>query len=117
MTEMYRFETANFTVVAMIEPDHDLDLSWDETGEVADKLERGVYEAFETKVAVYHGDTEIGADYLGGSIYENPRDFFKEHIGAKGKYGSYFRDMVRSAIAEARKNYKPAKPVKLRAAK
>jgi hypothetical protein len=111
MQTMRTFKTKNFTVRAMIEPDNDLDLSFDDTGEVREKLESGEYEAFQTKVAVYWNGAEIGADYLGGSIYADPEDFFKEHIGLAAKsradgcnYGAYFPDMVREAISEARKH-------------
>ena len=106
MREIMRtMRTKNFVVRATIEPDHDLDMSWDDSGEVQEKLESGEYYAFQTKVAVYWNGAEISADYLGGSVYANPRDFFREHIGARGKYGSYFRDMVSQAIGEARKNF------------
>lgn len=110
MQTMRTFKTKNFTVRAMIEPDYDLDLSWDDSGETREKLDSGEFEAFQTKVAVYYRGAEIAADYLGGSIYSDPRDFFKEHIGLAAKsrvdgcnYGAYFPDMVRTAISEARK--------------
>lgn len=64
-------------------------------------------------------DAEIGSDYLGGSIYANPRDFFREHIGIAAKsradgcnYGCYFPDMVHTAIEQARKTL--ANPPKIR---
>jgi len=110
-TIMREFNTKNFRVVASIEPDQDVDTSFDETGETADKIESGEWEAFQTSVVVYWNGAEIGADYLGGSIYANPEDFFKEHIGLAAKsradgrnYGCYFPDMVREAISEARKH-------------
>lgn len=106
---MYTFQTKNFIVRAYIEPDEDLDLSWDEDGEVAEKLDTGEYEAFQTTVVVEYKGQKISADYLGGSIYANPADFFKEHIGLAAKsradgcnYGAYFPDMVKEAIAGAR---------------
>jgi hypothetical protein len=108
---MWQFHTKNFSVCATIDHDEDLDLSWDDTGEVREKLETGEYEAFQTKVAVYYRGCEVSAEYLGGSIYANPHDFFTEHYGLTAKsradncnYGSYFPGMVREAIAEARKN-------------
>jgi hypothetical protein len=109
---MRTFKTKNFRVVASIEPeDHTIDLSWDTNGEVAEKLASGEWEAFQTKVAVYWHGAEIAADYLGESIYADPLDFFKEHIGLAAKsradgcnYGAYFPDMVRTAIGEAREH-------------
>jgi hypothetical protein len=98
---MWRFHTLNFSVVWQIAPDSDYDLSWDETGEVKEKLERGIYQCFQSRIIVcYQGDI-IADDYLGCSIYENPAEF-RDHIGSRGKYGSYFTDMVRTAISDAR---------------
>lgn len=109
-TIMREFSTKNFRIVASVEPCRDLDLSWDDTGEVAGKLQSGEYEAFDSAVVVYWKGAEVGADYLGQSIYADPREFFVEHIGLAAKsradgcnYGSYFPDMVREAIGEARK--------------
>lgn len=110
-TEMFRFETANFIVRATIQPDSDLDLSWDETGETRANLESGLWDAFGTVVTVSTRDgIELGESSLWGSIYEKPADFFREHIGLAAKsradgcnYGSYFPGMVREAIGEARK--------------
>ena len=114
---MWTFETANFRIVATIEPSIDLDLSWDEDGGTARGLHDGSLEAFDTKVAVYHKGTgqELGADYLGESIYKEPRDFFTEHYGCKSKgYGSYFPDMVREAIREARATLRKMKEIRVR---
>lgn len=42
--------------------------------------------------------------YLGNSIYEKPAEF-RDHFGMNANgHGSYFSDMVREAVAEARKN-------------
>ena len=97
----WHFHTKNFLIRWSIAPDYDLDLSWDETGEVRAKLESDEYVAFISKMEVIHKPTGnvIGEDYLHGSIYENPRDF-RDHIG--NRHGSYFSDMVRSAVHEAR---------------
>lgn len=99
---VWEFKTARFRVAFEIEPEDDLDLSWDETGEVREGLESGLYVAFVAKLAVYLDGREVGADYLGGCIYESP-EAFRDHVGSKAKgYGSYFSDMVREAIKEAR---------------
>jgi hypothetical protein len=101
--EMWRFETKRFAVVWSVMPDYDVDLSWDDTGEVREKLASGVWLAFESRMAVLLDGIEISADYLGGSIYENPSEF-RDHIGMNARgHGSYFSDMVRNAIADARK--------------
>ena len=111
METMRTFHAGRFTVRAAIEPDYDVDLSWDETGETADKLMSGEWQAFQTKVWVELDGDEIAADYLGGSIYADPREFFTEHLGCKAKgYGSYFPDMVRQAISEARQTVRDMEP-------
>jgi len=118
METMWEFSLGRFAVRAGIEPANDLDLSWDDTGEVHANLESGLWQAFVAKVGVYLNGAEIGADYLGGCIYENPSDFFIEHRNpdpmarncsemreARGDVviAHYFPCMVRNAIAEARK--------------
>jgi hypothetical protein len=101
---LWEFKTARFRVAWEISPCEDCDLSWDDTGEVADKINSGLWYAFDSAVVVYLDGREVGADYLGQSIYENPRDF-RDHLGMNAHgHGSYFSDMVRGAIAEARKN-------------
>ena len=107
---MWTFETRNFRVVWTITPCYDIDLSWDDTGEAAEKITNGEWDAFDSQIRVYHRPTglELGAAYLGQSIYANPAEF-RDHIGIKAKsrqdgcnYGSYFSGMVREAVAEAR---------------
>ena len=101
-SEIWRFKTARFTLVMTAEEEHDLDLSWDETGEVLEKVESGEYQVFMAKCSVLLDGNEIGADYLGQCIYSNPLEF-RDHIGMNLKgYGSYFSDMVREAIEDAR---------------
>ena len=100
--EIWRFKTKRFTILMTAKEEHDLDLSWDETGEVLEKLESGEYQVFMAKCSVLLDGNEIGADYLGQCIYSNPLEF-RDHIGMNLKgHGSYFSDMVRQAIVEAR---------------
>jgi len=102
---MYTFKTRRFIVRATIEPDNDVDLSWDDTGEIAKGLNSGLYAAFNTTVTVEtRNGQELGRDTICGSVYENPADFFSEHRGSRGKWGSYFADLVRGAISQARKH-------------
>ena len=113
---IWSFKTANFRVAYEVMPEDDLDLSWDDTGEVREGLASGKFIAFQAKVAVYDLTTgnEIGADYLGQCIYESAEAFMdhrecgkqnREYAarGEAGRCGSYFSDMVKGAIAEARK--------------
>lgn len=114
---MYRFEIGSITVRATIEPDYDVDLSWDETGETAEKLESGEWGAFGTIVTVERNGHVIGEYSLWGSIYADPTEFFTAHrdpdpanrnCSVSGRPDGtaichYFPDMVRSAIADARR--------------
>lgn len=110
------FNTANFKVVVDAVEDFDLDLSWDESEEVADKLDRGLLMSFGVVAKVYHKPTgiELGNDSLWGCIYESTSAFMDHKecglknkelaaSGETGRCGSYFKDMVSSAISEARK--------------
>lgn len=107
LDRVWAFETANFRVECYFAPDDDVDTSFDETGETQENLASGLWQAFRSEVRVIHKETglKLGEDHLGGSIYEKPLDFIKEHYGCRPKgFGSYFPDMVREAIAEARRN-------------
>ena len=114
----YRFETAQLVVRAEIEPDYDLDLSWDEGGETAAKLDSGEYVAFSTLVTVEHkaSGAVLATESLCGSIYADPAEFFTAHRNSPDEYRNtlankargvvichYFPDMVATACAAARK--------------
>lgn len=105
---VWTFDTARFRVTLDCAPETDVDISWDETGETADKLDSGEWLCLQFRVRVTCDGREIGCDYLGNSIYADPAEF-RNHIGLAAKsradgcnYGSYFSDMMRTAIAEAR---------------
>jgi hypothetical protein len=101
---LWTFRTQNFRIEWRVRPCHAVDLSFDDDGSVAEGLESGRLEAFDSEMIVYYWGQEVGADYLGQSIYENVSDF-RDHIGMNTRgHGSYFSDMVRGAVAEARKN-------------
>ncbi len=102
--EIWRFETARCAVIFDAMPENDLDLSWDDDGSVAEGLASGLYCAFVARVRVLVDGNEAGVSYLGQCIYENPSEFIDHRgIAATPGCGSYFSDMVREAIAEARK--------------
>jgi hypothetical protein len=120
---IWKFETENFTVRMDWEYDQDtVDLSWDETGETAEKLEDGEWAVYTFIARVIENATgnEIGVDYLGASIHADPDDF-RDHVGLAAKsrrdfgegrsgYGSYFMDMIGRAIEEARETYAKPRP-------
>lgn len=110
--------TPNFEVALDCTPDDDLDLSWDETGEVLEQIESGEWGHYTFRAQVLERATgaELGVAYLGGCIYADPAEFVDhracgrsnrelEAKGETGRCGSYFTGMVAEAIAEARKAY------------
>ena len=108
--QIWKFETARFTVILECDFEDYPDISWDETGEVREKLESGEWGNYCFAVRVLCDDNEIATDYLGNSIYADPREFYIEHLGIRAQarasgmnIGCYFTDMVSRAIAEARK--------------
>ena len=116
MENMWKFHTANYLIVARIEPCIDLDLLWDDTGKTRDALESGLYTAFDTVVEVFKNNRVIGRASLCGSIYENPSEFFTDHRTSPAEYRNtlaqkaqrraichYFPSMVKEAIADARR--------------
>ena len=109
---LWTFSTKNFTVKWYVSPCEDLDLSWDDDGSIREGLLEGRYVAFDCEIAVYLRGLKIGADYLGQCIYENAVDFRTDHIGSKG---SYFTDMVREAIRDARQYLKVAQAIEVHA--
>jgi hypothetical protein len=119
MQTIWQFKTKNFIVRMSCDYQQESeDLSFDETGETAEKVasgEWGVY-VFHAEVIERATGNTIGEDYLGGSIYGDPEDF-RDHVGLAIKsredgrnYGSYFTDMIREAIGEARKTYAEERP-------
>lgn len=111
---LWTFRTRRFAVKWEISPDYDCDFSFDETGETAENVASGKWRCFTSHVTVELDGRVVGEDWLGGSIYEKPSEF-RDHIGMnKRGHGSYFSDMVREAIREARKAL--ANAPKLRAA-
>lgn len=113
--EMWRFKTKNFTVVMHAEEDCNLDLSFDDDGSVLKGLETGEFIAFGVVCTVYFRGRKIGEDSIWGCIYRNLEEF-RDHFGCRPKgYGSYFSDMVREAIGEARKTLAQGRTVYMRA--
>jgi hypothetical protein len=108
-----RFKTRNFVVIVDAIEEDQLDLSFDDTGEVRAGLESGKFIAFCARARVYLNGAELASDYLGGCIYES-LDAFMDHKdcgrqnreyaskGERGRCGSYFHDMIRTVCKEAR---------------
>ena len=68
----------------------------DEAGyaDLENKVERGVYLWFCATVTASREDLELGADYLGGCMYEDVAAFIAP--------GGYYDDMVAEAVDQAR---------------
>ena len=113
LSTMRTFKTKNFTVVARAVEDPDVDLSFDEDGSIQEQLEKGDLTAFGVIVTVYYKGQEVGEDSLWSCIYRN-YDEFMDHKecgkqnrewaeqGKEVRCGSYFKDMIHEAIAQAR---------------
>lgn len=109
-----QFRTRHFVVNVEAYEDNDLDLSFDKDGSIRAKLDNGELVAFYVEVHVYYNGDKVGSDYLGGCVYESI-EAFQDHRecgrqnrqcvvqGISTKRGSYFRDMIHEAIAQARK--------------
>lgn len=94
----------------------------DECGETQADLDSGELLAFDSRVTVSLDGVEIGSDSLGGSLYsaDTLKEFWTAHRDSDAMNRNctlmraargdnvcichYFPDMVRSAIAEARKH-------------
>ncbi len=120
------FKTANFRVTVDAIEDYGLDLSFDDTGKVREKLESGEYVAFTARARVFYKGAELASDYLGGCIYSDLESFAdhrecgklnREYAakGDKGRCGSYFSDMIGQVIKEARSQLKLMQSVRVRA--
>lgn len=108
------FRTPNFDVIAEIRENNDVDTSFDETGETLEKLRSGEWQAFGVEVIVYFRGLEIGSDSIWGNIYAKPEDFM-DHRGMNASgHGSYFSDLIRTAIRDARHTLRAMQGVKVR---
>lgn len=128
---VWEFETARFRVVLEIEPENCYQYDGDDKGgKIQAKIDDGEYVAFQSAVRVFLDGIEVGADYLGGSVYDARKvsEFWTAHRTSKPRYrntlknkarntciGRYFPGMVSEAIGEARKQIAKLGAVKVRA--
>jgi len=121
------FETKNFRVIVDAVQDDYPDMSWDDGGEVQDKIDSGEYVLFCARARVIEKNTgaELASDYLGGCIYESLQAFMNHRecaaqtreLRAKGQdaiCGSYFSDMVHNVCTEARLKLGTLKGLRIR---
>lgn len=104
LENIYTFKTRNFTIRVDAVEETNPDFSFDDTGEAQEMIERGDWLCFAVRASVSFRGSDIGEDYLGNCIYQNIRDF-RDHFGIRkhANCGSYFTDMIRESIREARK--------------
>lgn len=109
MKTMWKFKTRNFTVIWDIEREP-FDPCYMDAALIAEcrkNIRTGAWKCFASTISVVENSTgaELGAAHLGNSIYANPAEF-RDHIGMNARgHGSYFSQMVREAIAEARATF------------
>lgn len=105
-----QYKTENFLVTVKAVDDNGFyfDDYWDEdlVEEIQEKIDTGDLMVFGVVAKVYYlpTGTKLGEDSIWGCIYSSPDDF-QDHKGS-GKNGSYFADIVRAAIRQARSNVK-----------
>lgn len=92
-------QTANFCVMLILEQSSEKYDGDDENGEIQAALDCGDMVMFDSKVVVETNingkDIEIGADYLGASVYKDGETLQFIHDG-------YFQDMLNLACSQAR---------------
>lgn len=120
METVWTFKTARFAVTLALDYQHGYEYDGDdENGETQAKLDSGEYVAFDSCVTVKLDGDVIGRDWLGSSVYaaDEVSEFWTAHrlerdpayrntLANKARkvcICHYFPDMVRQAIAEARK--------------
>jgi hypothetical protein len=93
---IWDFETRRFRVSVDALVEYSPDLSWDETGEVATKVDNGELVSFCARASVTSKETgeALSSHYLGGCIYES--------YGAFREHDIYFSNMVRTVCDDAR---------------
>jgi hypothetical protein len=79
--EIWRFETANFAVIAEAAPEETDPAGHFDDARDIEAIRSGDVAWFTARVRVVHlgTDIELGADYLGCCAYENPSDLFRNH--------------------------------------
>lgn len=107
--KMWQFKTRNFTVLWLISPDvlRTDGIEPERAAEWKKDIRAGKLKCFQSEIRVVCNATGValGESYLGNSLYENPAEF-RDHFGmTKGGFGSYFAQMVKEAISEARERF------------
>ena len=96
--ELASFERDGFEIIVDktwedLDPADCFDDSCYDITEIYRKIDAGVYEWFMLRVRVFYEDVELGSDYVGGFLYEDPRDVLTDGV---------VEDMVWTALEEAK---------------
>jgi hypothetical protein len=99
-TVVKEYDAGQFTVEYAYAPDTTqlellFDPSEDYYQELVENLESGLWEHFIARVRVLYDDREMGAEYLGSVVAEDPADWFDKDTDGQ------VADMVDQAITEA----------------
>jgi hypothetical protein len=76
-------------------PNDLFDDSIDDISEICRKIDNGTCTWFIARVEAFKGGILLGTSYLGGNLYDDPKDFVKD---------CNYEDMMQEAISEAKKN-------------
>jgi hypothetical protein len=107
--KMWQFKTRNFTVRWLITPDvfDAQGLEPEQAAEWRKDIRAGRLKCFLSEIQVVCNATGIvlGEATLGNSLYDDPAKF-RDHFGITAKgFGSYFLQMVKQAVKEARERF------------
>jgi hypothetical protein len=96
--ELALFERDGFEIIVDktwedLDPADCFDDSCYDIKEIYCKIDAGVFEWFMLRVRVFYEDVELGSDYVGGFLYEDPRDVLNDGV---------VEDMVWTALEEAK---------------
>ena len=108
MRTMWKFKTKHFRVEWRIRRDTFDGQYMDKktASECREKIRSGEWKCFVSEIVVIFNGRELSAEYLGGSIYADPAEF-RDHFGMNHKgHGSYFSQMVKDAVRNARAEFK-----------
>jgi len=99
-TVVKEYDAGQFTVEYAYAPDTTqlellFDPSEDYYQELVENLESGLWEHFIARVRVLYDDREMGAEYLGSVVAEDPADWFDKDTDGQ------VADMVDRALTEA----------------
>jgi hypothetical protein len=76
-------------------PNELYDASAYDINEICRKIDNGTYTWFIARVEAFKGGILLGTSYLGGNLYDDPKDFVKD---------CNYEDMMNEALTEAKKN-------------